>query len=219
MRLDGRPIEQLSASSYSKWAGCPEAWRRHYILGERPPTSGVLFLGSRVDDALAAYHRNVIEHGERLSPDQLLDVFRNGWMLPAAGRKMCAGMRSSASATPSYSAAVAVELALRSLIPHLGQPVEVQRRLEFTLAPGLEWSALPPGRRRSQMSASITTTRHAPGQLLGAAGEDRADGEPGERPLRAPAPERPCGLPTRRAGGAASGATAASVVCAEPFRR
>src|SRR5438067_7229287 len=36
----------------------------------------------------------------------------------------------------------AVELAMAELVPHLGDPVDVQRRLEFTLAPGLEWTVL-----------------------------------------------------------------------------
>ena len=36
----------------------------------------------------------------------------------------------------------AIELAMAELVPHLGDPVDVQRRLEFTLAPGLEWTVL-----------------------------------------------------------------------------
>jgi hypothetical protein len=36
----------------------------------------------------------------------------------------------------------AVELNFNELIPHLGEPVAVQRKREYTLAPGLEWSVL-----------------------------------------------------------------------------
>ena len=36
----------------------------------------------------------------------------------------------------------AVELAMTELIPHLGDPVDVQRRLEFTIAPDLQWTVL-----------------------------------------------------------------------------
>jgi hypothetical protein len=34
----------------------------------------------------------------------------------------------------------AIELTLAELVPRLGQPIAVQRKLEFALAPGLEWT-------------------------------------------------------------------------------
>ena len=36
----------------------------------------------------------------------------------------------------------AVELAMTELVPHLGDPVDVQRRLEFAIAPEPEWTVL-----------------------------------------------------------------------------
>jgi hypothetical protein len=36
----------------------------------------------------------------------------------------------------------AIELTIAELVPHLGDPVDVQRRLEFTLHPSLEWSVV-----------------------------------------------------------------------------
>src|SRR5690349_2143530 len=69
-RYDGEPLRHLSPSSYSLWVSCSEAWRRRYIKGEKQPPSGSMFLGSRVDDALSAYHRRVLEHGDRLAVDQ-----------------------------------------------------------------------------------------------------------------------------------------------------
>jgi hypothetical protein len=33
----------------------------------------------------------------------------------------------------------AIELSFAKLIPHLGEPVAVQRKVEYTLAPGHEW--------------------------------------------------------------------------------
>jgi hypothetical protein len=67
-RYDGEPLRHLSASSYSLWLSCPDAWRRRYIKGEKQAPSGSMFLGSRVDDALSAYHRRILEHGDRLAP-------------------------------------------------------------------------------------------------------------------------------------------------------
>src|SRR5947199_9561595 len=78
-RYDGEPLRHLSPSSYSLWVSCPEAWRRRYIKGEKPAPSGSMFLGSRVDDALSAYHRRILEHGDRLALDQLLDTYREQW--------------------------------------------------------------------------------------------------------------------------------------------
>src|SRR5579884_3342154 len=78
-RYDGESLGHLSPSSYSLWVSCPEAWRRRYIKGEKPPPSGSMFLGSRVDDALSAYHRRILEHGDRLGVDQVLDLYREQW--------------------------------------------------------------------------------------------------------------------------------------------
>src|SRR2546423_9297463 len=39
-RYDGEPLRHLSPSSYALWVSCPEAWRRRYIKGEKPPPSG-----------------------------------------------------------------------------------------------------------------------------------------------------------------------------------
>src|SRR5437763_12349319 len=88
-RYDGEPLRHLSPSSYALWVSCPEAWRRRYIKGEKPPPSGSMFLGSRVDDALSAYHRRILEQGDRFSVDQLLDLYREVWQaeLDAEGEK------------------------------------------------------------------------------------------------------------------------------------
>ena len=38
-----------------------------------------MFLGRCVDDAITLYYRRILEHGERLSPDQVKDAFWDGW--------------------------------------------------------------------------------------------------------------------------------------------
>src|SRR5947199_7212446 len=78
-RYDGEPLQHLSPSSYALWVSCPEAWRRRYIKGEKPPPSGSMFLGSRVDDALSAYHLWLLEHGDRLALEQVLDIYPELW--------------------------------------------------------------------------------------------------------------------------------------------
>jgi hypothetical protein len=124
---------------------CPEAWRRRYIKGEKPPPSGSMFLGSRVDDALSAYHRRILEHGDRLALDQVLDLYREQWHAELDAEREKQGVGWDEDLTERAAIKIgreAIELAMAELIPHLGDPVDVQRRLEFTLAPGLEWTVL-----------------------------------------------------------------------------
>ena len=144
-RYDGEPLRHLSPSSYSLWVSCPEAWRRRYIKGEKPPPSGSMFLGSRVDDALSAYHRRILEHGDRLALDQLLDLYREQWHAELEAEQDKQGIDWDEELTERAAFELgrqAVELAMAELVPHLGDPVDVQRRLEFTLAPELEWTVL-----------------------------------------------------------------------------
>jgi hypothetical protein len=144
-RYDGGPLRHLSPSSYSLWVSCPESWRRRYIKGEKPPPSGSMFLGSRVDDALSAYHRRILEHGDRLAVDQVLDSYREQWQaeLEAEQDKQGIDWEEELPERAAFDIGrQAIELAIAQLIPHLGEPVDVQRRLEFTIARGLEWTVL-----------------------------------------------------------------------------
>jgi PD-(D/E)XK nuclease superfamily len=144
-RYDGERLRHLSPSSYTLWVSCPEAWRRRYIKGEKPPPSGSMFLGSRVDDALSAYHRRILEHGDRLALDQILDLYREQWHaeLDAEQAKQGIGWEEDLPERAAFELGrQAVELAMAELVPQLGDPVDVQRRLEFSLAPELEWTVL-----------------------------------------------------------------------------
>jgi len=144
-RHDGEPLRHLSPSSYSLWVSCPEAWRRRYIKGEMPPPSGSMFLGSRVDDALSAYHRRILEHGDRLALDQVLDLYREQWHVELDAEREKQGIDWHEDLTEQAAFNLgrqAVELAMAELVPHLGDPIDVQRRLEFTLAPSVEWTVL-----------------------------------------------------------------------------
>ena len=76
---DGQRLTRLSSSSYPLWASCPEAWRRRYSLGHRTPQSAGMFLGSRVDDALTDYYHVLIDHGEPLTVEEVIDRYRAGW--------------------------------------------------------------------------------------------------------------------------------------------
>ena len=144
-RYDGEPLRHLSPSSYSLWVSCPESWRRRYIKGEKPPPSGSMFLGSRIDDALSAYHRRILEHGDRIALDQVVDIYRERWRAELEAEQDDQGIdwEEDLSEPAAFELGrQALALAMAELVPHLGDPVDVQRRLEFTIAPGLEWAVL-----------------------------------------------------------------------------
>jgi hypothetical protein len=145
VRYDGERLAHLSHSSYTRFLLCPDDWRRHYLKGERTPPSGAMFLGSRVDDALSTYHRHQLEHGQALSGEQLADAYRDHWADGLAAEQDKRGVRWDPDLPEPAAFTMgleAVRLALRELIPRLGRPLAVQRKLEYALAPGLQWTVL-----------------------------------------------------------------------------
>ncbi len=142
-RYDGQPIRHLSNSSYTKFILCPEDWRRHYLLGHRTPPSGAMFLGGRVDDALSTYYTQILDHGRRLTLDQVKDAYRDHWHseLATEPSKLGVDWDEALDHTAAFELGLAaLELTLAELVPKLGHPTAVQRKLDFALAPGLEWT-------------------------------------------------------------------------------
>jgi PD-(D/E)XK nuclease superfamily len=144
-RYDGQPLQHLSHSSYNRFELCPEDWRRRYLLGERAAPTGSMFLGRRVDDTISIYYQRILDHGERLELDQLKDAYRDGWRAHEEAERANLGISWEQELREERAFKLgldAIELTFTQLIPHLGEPVAVQRRVEYTLAPGLEWSVL-----------------------------------------------------------------------------
>ncbi len=142
VRCDGQRLKHLSNSSYTLWMACPEAWRRRYILGHRTPQSAGMFLGSRVDDALTDYHQHLIDHGQPLTVDEVIDRYRADWPDKLAAERDRRGVifDESDPDTLLELGAAALKVTFEQLIPQLGMPVAVQRRIEFKLHPALEWT-------------------------------------------------------------------------------
>src|SRR3954449_4995253 len=142
-RYDGQPLRHLSPSSYTRFLLCPEDWRRHYLLGERVAPNGAMFLGSRVDDALTLYYRHLLERHEALALDQLRDAYRDRWFEQLGHEEQARSIHWEPDLDEQAAFQIgldALKLTLAELVPRLGRPVAVQRRLEYTLAPGLEWT-------------------------------------------------------------------------------
>ena len=140
---DGEPIRHLSHSSYAVWVNCKEAWRLRYLQARKEPASGAMFLGSRVDDALSLYYRQILDHHERLDIAQVKDAYRDLWHTELQAEEQQLGI--DWQDIPQHAAfelgLAALELTFEQLVPKLGEPLAVQRRVEFTLAPGLtEWT-------------------------------------------------------------------------------
>jgi hypothetical protein len=115
------------------------------MLGEKTAPSGSMFIGRQVDDAITLYYRHILDHGERPSVDQLKDAFWDGWKAAAEAEREQLGIAWETELRQDRAFKLgldAVELSFSELIPHLGEPVAVQRKVEYTLAPGLEWSVM-----------------------------------------------------------------------------
>jgi hypothetical protein len=144
-RYDGQPLQHLSHSSYSRFILCPEDWRRRYILGEKTAPTGAMFLGRQVDDAISAYYRHILDHGERLTLDQVKDAYWDGWKAAAEAEHEQLGIAWEAEVREETAFRLgldAIDVSYSQLIPRLGEPIAVQRRVEYTLASDLEWSVL-----------------------------------------------------------------------------
>jgi hypothetical protein len=124
---------------------CRESWRRYYLCGERSAPTGSMFLGRQVDEAITLYYRRILEHGDQLGVDQVKDAFWDGWKAAAEAERDQLGIawEEDLGEERAFKLGLdAIDLSFSELIPRLGEPVAVQRRLEYTLAPGLEWSVL-----------------------------------------------------------------------------
>ena len=144
-RYDGQPLQHLSHSSYNRFILCPEDWRRRYILGEKTAPTGSMFLGRQVDEAISLYYQHILDRRERLSLDQVKDAFWDGWTAAAETEREQFGIAWEADLREESAFKVgldAIDLTFSQLIPQLGEPVAVQRKVEYTLAPGLDWSVL-----------------------------------------------------------------------------
>jgi hypothetical protein len=123
----------------------PEDWRRRYILGEKTAPTGAMFLGRQVDDAISLYYQHILDHRERLTVDQVKDAYWDGWNSATEAEREQLGIAWEAELREETAFKVgldAIDLSFAELIPQLREPVAVQRRVEYTLASGLEWSVL-----------------------------------------------------------------------------
>ena len=114
-----------------------------------------------VDDAITLYYRRILEHGEHLSLDQVKDAYWDGWKAAAEAEREQLGIawEDDLHEDRAFKLGLdAIDLTFAQLVPQLGEPVAVQRKVEYTLAPGLgvERALLPRPRNRA---AGCTATQ------------------------------------------------------------
>jgi PD-(D/E)XK nuclease superfamily len=145
-RYDGQPLTHLSHSSYTRFTLCPDDWRGYYLLRQRSAPSGSMFLGRQVDDAITLYYQRILERGEHLTLDQVKDAFWDNGKAAAEAEREQLGIAWEDDLREDAAFRIgldAIEVSFRELILQLGEPVAVQRRLDYSLAPvGLEGSVL-----------------------------------------------------------------------------
>lgn len=129
------PVSHLSVSSISLLAKCPEKWQRRYLQREYEPPSGKMILGSAAGAAAGQHYSRVVETGEGLSTEAVLDEFSDEWEDRVSREEVAWGgdnpgelKDSGARALEAYHLGVAPQVV----------PVSVER--EFTLSwPGVDW--------------------------------------------------------------------------------
>ena len=138
---DGQPMHHLSQSSIGLFYRCPEAFRRRYICGEKGPASGEMFLGSVVDKTLGHYHQTRLDTNELLPLDELQEFYRRTWQEQREREEADRGIDWSElhSQAAHEIGLEGIGVALKELVPQLGRPVAVQRKLEFALTPKCQW--------------------------------------------------------------------------------
>lgn len=139
----GEPLRQLSYSGISRFRGCPDDFRRCYLLNEWGATTGDQFVGSRVDDAISGYFRAVLA-GTTLDTEAIIDLYNELWKSELANELSRNGpVRFSTRRTREQTHGLGIEavvMAMKHIVPHLGRPIAVQRRFEFKLHPNLAWA-------------------------------------------------------------------------------
>lgn len=131
-------VDRLSLSSIKTFLQCPEKWRRRYLDRVYEPPSGKMILGSAAGAAEAQHFGLVIETGEGLSVEDVLDEFSSEWDDRIGREEIDFGSDSPGQLKDSGAEALSVYHS--QFVPEI-VPVSVER--EFSLSwPGLDWSLI-----------------------------------------------------------------------------
>ena len=142
VRYDGQRIRSLSKTSYELFCLCPDAYRRRYICGEREPTSGAMFLGSRLDDAMTHYYGTRMDTGQEMAVGEVQRFYEHNWAEQLEREQDERGVDwSDLHEQAAFEIGRdAVAVCIGQFAPQLGEPVAVQRRFEFKVTSRAHWT-------------------------------------------------------------------------------
>lgn len=129
------PVDYLSVSSIKLFIACTEKWRRRYIEREYEPANGKMILGSAFGAAEAQHYGRVIESGEGLTTEAVLDEFSAEWDDRIAREEVLWDGESPGDLKDSGIAAATV---YHTFVAPNVVPVSVEREFRLTW-PGVEW--------------------------------------------------------------------------------
>lgn len=130
------PVPTLSLSSIRLFMQCPERWRRRYLEREYEPVTGRMLLGSAVGAAEAQHYSRVLETGEGLSVEDVLDEFAAEFD-ERAGRDTIDWEGDKPGELKDSGASVLA--AYHQRVAPLVVPVSVEREFNLSFR-GVEWS-------------------------------------------------------------------------------
>ncbi|HVX32592.1 MAG TPA: PD-(D/E)XK nuclease family protein [Solirubrobacterales bacterium] len=129
-----RRLETLSVASIRAFEKCPEAFRRHHLLGEREPMTLSLVMGSVVGDAISHFFQARIEGGA-LDAGEVDDLVVE--LFDAKIEKAVLAPEEDAAAARAQCRAGAADY-LEELAPGL-EVISVERRAGFRFEEAQEW--------------------------------------------------------------------------------
>jgi len=101
-----------------------------------------MFLGSMVDKTLGHCYQTQLDTGEILPLGDLQQFYESTWKEQREREEADRGIDwSEIQPQAAHDIGLAgIDVALKELVPQLGRPVAVQRKIEFALTPRCEWA-------------------------------------------------------------------------------
>src|SRR3954452_16826054 len=138
-RLDGTPLDHLSASSLALFWRCSESWRSRYLARVHGPESADMRRGWVVDAAIEAHYKALLATGEPLPQRDIEDIYAAVWQRKIDDTAVQIDWGEDKPAHVKDTGLIAQRAYLAELAPTV-RPASVQREFAFSLAPELEWT-------------------------------------------------------------------------------
>lgn len=152
---EAREALHISASQIKTFLMCPEKYRHAYVL-RTPPSyrPSALAFGSAVHETLATFYGHLMEVGEVMAADNLVETFESAWTGQVAGDDILFGEKESAEILADTGKAM-----LRAFHKDGIRPAEV-------IGVEVPFSIPVPGREEQMVGAFDLVARSDGGQTL-----------------------------------------------------